>query len=129
MPETYCLSSWIIVMWYLSCCPLLQAASNPQRAKWDLSGAWEKRAVSLENIKKLIDSKEKLVSKQDYNLQMKETSSTVSLSTSRVNYMDPRVTVAWCKRNEVPIDNNRLFSKQLCVKFVWAMSAPSTFAF
>ncbi len=27
---------------------------------------------------------------------------TVALGTSKINYMDPRITVAWCKRNEVP---------------------------
>lgn len=28
----------------------------------------------------------------------------VSLSTSKINYMDPRVSVAWCKRHEVPVE-------------------------
>ena len=28
----------------------------------------------------------------------------VSLGTSKINYMDPRISVAWCKRCEVPIE-------------------------
>ena len=28
----------------------------------------------------------------------------VSLSTSKINYMDPRVSVAWCKRHEAPME-------------------------
>jgi DNA topoisomerase-1 len=34
--------------------------------------------------------------------------------------MDPRITVAWCKRNEVPIE--KVFSKTLRDKFNWAMA-------
>ena len=64
-----------------------KAAASPGGSRWVIPGTWEKRALSLDAIRKLVDSKEKLVSKQDYNMQMKENSSTVSLSTSRVNYM------------------------------------------
>jgi DNA topoisomerase-1 len=28
----------------------------------------------------------------------------VALGTSKINYLDPRITVAWCKRHEVPIE-------------------------
>lgn len=32
------------------------------------------------------------------NIETKEANKTVSLGTSKVNYMDPRITVAWCKK-------------------------------
>ncbi|CAN0540694.1 unnamed protein product, partial [Ectocarpus sp. 12 AP-2014] len=41
--------------------------------------------------------------------------------------MDPRVSVAWCKRHEVPVEkarglfSPRVFAKTLRDKFVWAM--------
>lgn len=38
------------------------------------------------------------------DMQTKEDLKTVALGTSKINYMDPRITVAWCKRNEVPIE-------------------------
>jgi len=44
----------------------------------------------------------------------------VSLGTSKINYMDPRISVAWCKRNEVPIE--KVFSRTLRDKFNWAMA-------
>jgi DNA topoisomerase I len=44
----------------------------------------------------------------------------VALGTSKTNYNDPRISVAWCKRKEVPID--KVFPKTLLEKFVWAMS-------
>lgn len=37
-------------------------------------------------------------------MQTKEDLKTVALGTSKINYLDPRITVAWCKRHEVPIE-------------------------
>ena len=31
-------------------------------------------------------------------MRVREDNKTVALGTSRINYMDPRITVAWCKR-------------------------------
>jgi DNA topoisomerase-1 len=41
--------------------------------------------------------------------------------------MDPRISVAWCKRNEVPIEN--IFSKTLRDKFNWAMAVEPDWEF
>ena len=57
----------------------------------------------------------------------KDDNKTVALGTSKINYMDPRITVAWCKRNECPIE--KMFSKALQDKFPWAMSVPDTYSF
>jgi hypothetical protein len=45
----------------------------------------------------------------------------------QINYMDPRITVAWCKRNEVPIE--KVFSKTLRDKFNWAMAVEPEWEF
>lgn len=52
---------------------------------------------------------------------------TVALGTSKINYMDPRITIAWCKRNEVPLE--KVFNKSLLAKFKWAMEVEPPFAF
>ena len=39
----------------------------------------------------------------------------------------PRITVAWCKRVECPIE--RVFARTLRDKFPWAMSVPETWRF
>lgn len=44
-------------------------------------------------------------------MQTKEDLKTVALGTSKINYLDPRITVAWCKRNEVPIEKVKAFLK------------------
>lgn len=51
----------------------------------------------------------------------------IATSTSKTNYNDPRITVAWCKQWEVPID--KIFTKVLLEKFGWAMSAQSIWKF
>ena len=56
----------------------------------------------------------------EFNLRDKRDNAEVSLGTSKINYMDPRITISWCKRNEVPIE--KLFPKTLLKKFAWAMS-------
>jgi len=28
----------------------------------------------------------------------------LALGTSKINYMDPRITISWCKSHEVPIE-------------------------
>ena len=45
----------------------------------------------------------------------------------QLNYMDPRISVAWCKRNDVPIE--RVFSKTMRDKFNWAMAVPPEWLF
>ena len=52
---------------------------------------------------------------------------TVALGTSKINYLDPRITIAWCKREEVPLE--KIFNKSLLTKFHWAMDAHPDFKF
>lgn len=67
-------------------------------------------------IKKL---KEQITAKE-YERKNKKENSEVALGTSKINYMDPRITISWCKRNEVPIE--KIFPKTLRSKFAWAMN-------
>ena len=51
----------------------------------------------------------------------------MSLGTSKANYMDPRITVAWCKRCDLAVDT--VVSKTLKDKFKWARAAAREAAF
>ncbi|KAJ7251469.1 hypothetical protein B0H12DRAFT_1119107 [Mycena haematopus] len=51
----------------------------------------------------------------------------IALNTSKINYLDPRITVSWCKIHDVPVD--KLFSKTLRVKFPWALEAEEDWKF
>jgi len=53
--------------------------------------------------KKILSTKAK-IEKYERDMQTKEDLKEIALGTSKINYLDPRITVAWCKRNEVPIE-------------------------
>ena len=72
----------------------------------------EKAEILLKNL-------EEKVKKKSLKLKDRESNKQVALGTSKLNYMDPRITVSWCKKNEVNIE--KLFSKSTRDKFPWAM--------
>ncbi|EGN99732.1 hypothetical protein SERLA73DRAFT_106466 [Serpula lacrymans var. lacrymans S7.3] len=68
-------------------------------------------------IEKLEENIQKLDEKmKTFKLQMddREAGKEVALGTSKINYLDPRITAAWCKTHDVPIE--KIFSKTLLVK-------------
>ena len=76
-----------------------------------------------EQINKL-DAKIKLAkSKKELKMDLKN----VSLSTSKVNYIDPRIIVAFCKKHNIDIKN--VYTSALQDKFGWAMEVDENFCF
>jgi len=72
----------------------------------------EKKKKALE---KLLEQLEKLeIQKTD-----KDENKTIALGTSKLNYLDPRISVAWCKKHEVPIE--KVYNKTQREKFRWAI--------
>ena len=65
--------------------------------------------------------------KLEVDIRNRDENKEVALGTSKINYMDPRISVAWCKRCEVPID--KVFAKTLRDKFNWAMAVPPDWQF
>lgn len=55
-----------------------------------------------------------LQSKKNLKLELKN----LSLGTSKVNYIDPRISISFLKKHNIPID--KIFSKTLQEKFKWA---------
>jgi len=82
----------------------------------DKSGKMPKSAEACDS--KMTKLKEQITQKE-YEIKNKEDNAEVALSTSKINYMDPRITISWCKKKEVPIE--KLFPKTLRSKFAWAM--------
>lgn len=79
-----------------------------------LSGCESKYKKILEKIEK---TKAKMVEKGELR--------NVALGTSKINYMDPRITIAWCKKVGVPLE--RVFQKTLREKFTWALDVEKDF--
>jgi len=78
------------------------------------------------NKAKIRTLKERL-SKLELQMKMKDELKSVSLGTSKINYMDPRITIAWCKHNDVPPPT--VYTKALVEKFNWAMEVEPDFDF
>ena len=72
-----------------------------------------------EKTQKLINNLKEKIRKFEFKLKEREDNKQIALGTSKLNYMDPRITVGWCKKYEVPID--KVFSKSIRDKFPWAM--------
>lgn len=67
------------------------------------------------------------IRKIEVDIRNRDENKEVALGTSKINYMDPRISVAWCKRCDVPID--KVFAKTLRDKFNWAMAVPPDWKF
>ena len=74
-----------------------------------------------------IDNWSEQIRKLEVDIRNRDENKEVALGTSKINYMDPRISVAWCKRCEVPID--KIFAKTLRDKFNWAMAVPPSWKF
>uniref|UniRef100_A0A8D1ULY6 DNA topoisomerase I n=2 Tax=Sus scrofa TaxID=9823 RepID=A0A8D1ULY6_PIG len=49
----------------------------------------------------------------------KEEGKQVALGTSKLNYLDPRISIAWCRRFGVPVE--KIYNKTQREKFAWAL--------
>ncbi|KAI0823365.1 hypothetical protein BC628DRAFT_1450719 [Trametes gibbosa] len=86
-----------------------------------------KRERPTEKIEEAIDKLDERIKAFKLQMEDKEAGKEVALSTSKINYLDPRITVSWCKAHDVPVE--KLFSKTLIAKFPWAMEADTDWKF
>ncbi|XP_030215029.1 DNA topoisomerase 1 [Gadus morhua] len=84
------------------------------------------KASHDEKSKKAVETKRKTVQRieeQLMNLQMqatdREENKQIALGTSKLNYLDPRISVAWCKKWEISIE--KVYNKTQREKFAWAI--------
>jgi len=79
-----------------------------------------KKADNKDQVKKKVASLEERLHKHEVQKQIKQKLSGVALSTSKVNYLDPRISVAWCKKYG-DFALGKVFNKSLLTKFKWAI--------
>merc|ERR1712087_4208 len=87
----------------------------------------KKREKTEEQLINQLKKKKEMLRKRELKKAMKEDNKEVALGTSKINYMDPRITVAWAKKMEVPIE--KLFNRSLLDKFPWAMQSNTKYNF
>ncbi|GET85610.1 DNA topoisomerase type IB small subunit [Leishmania tarentolae] len=61
------------------------------------------------------------LNREENVIRIKDDNKAVSLGTSKINYIDPRIICSWAKAQDVPI--NKIFSATIQKKFPWAMNA------
>ncbi|CAH2069798.1 unnamed protein product [Thlaspi arvense] len=75
-------------------------------------------------LKKIQQTKAK-INKMERLMRFKEKFHTKVHDSS--NFMDPRITLAWCKRNQIPIE--KVLNESLIEKFAWVMNGESDFKY
>jgi DNA topoisomerase-1 len=83
----------------------------------------EKRKKIKEKIGKVKSQIQISENKKDLKIELKS----YSLTTSKTNYIDPRITVAFFKKHNLPLE--QVFTKALIDKFFWAMDVPTDWKF
>ena len=73
----------------------------------------------VESKKKAVQRLEEQLMKLEVQATDREENKQIALGTSKLNYLDPRVTVAWCKKWGVPIE--KIYNKTQREKFAWAI--------
>jgi DNA topoisomerase-1 len=104
-------------------CEMMDELKRAQAGKKSKDG----KALNEESVRNKIERKRAQIVKAEIQAKNKEDLKTVALGTSKINYLDPRITVAWCKRNEVPIE--KVFNRSLLSKFLWSMDVEPKFRF
>uniref|UniRef100_A0A672SXS3 DNA topoisomerase I n=1 Tax=Sinocyclocheilus grahami TaxID=75366 RepID=A0A672SXS3_SINGR len=79
----------------------------------------EKSKKAVESKKKAVQRIEEQLMKLEVQATDREENKQIALGTSKLNYLDPRISVAWCKKLGVPIE--KIYNKTQREKFAWAI--------
>ncbi|XP_019469796.1 DNA topoisomerase I, mitochondrial isoform X2 [Meleagris gallopavo] len=78
-----------------------------------------KAEANVQKKKKLLERLKEQLVKLNVQATDKEENKQIALGTSKLNYLDPRISIAWCKKFGVPIE--KIFNKTQREKFAWAI--------
>uniref|UniRef100_A0A8C4NCW2 DNA topoisomerase I n=1 Tax=Eptatretus burgeri TaxID=7764 RepID=A0A8C4NCW2_EPTBU len=79
----------------------------------------EKSRKAVETKRKALERTEEQLMKLEVQATDKEENKQIALGTSKLNYLDPRISVAWCKKWGVPVE--KVYNKTQRDKFAWAI--------
>ncbi|KAJ2343315.1 DNA topoisomerase 1, partial [Coemansia sp. RSA 2618] len=105
-----------------------QIEAIDKREKEIENGTYEPELPVAKNATtdKIVEKIQKLMQRiENIRVEMvdKDENKTTALSTSKVNYIDPRISMAWCRKYDVPME--KIFNKALREKFTWALDVDS----
>ncbi|XP_012256961.2 DNA topoisomerase I, mitochondrial isoform X2 [Athalia rosae] len=96
-----------------------EAEAQVKDAKRDAKNGSVKEKVVYEKKKKALDRLREQLARLEVQATDREENKEIALGTSKLNYLDPRISVAWCKKYDVPIE--KIYNKTQRDKFRWAI--------
>ncbi|CAG4944163.1 unnamed protein product [Colias eurytheme] len=78
-----------------------------------------KEKLACDKKKKALERLREQLKKLELQETDKDENKTIALGTSKLNYLDPRISVSWCKKHNVPIE--KIYNKTQRDKFRWAI--------
>lgn len=78
-----------------------------------------KEKLVADKKKKMLQRLKEQLTKLEIQETDRDENKTIALGTSKLNYLDPRISVAWCKKYNVPIE--KIYNKTQRDKFRWAI--------
>ncbi|XP_046720752.1 DNA topoisomerase I, mitochondrial isoform X2 [Silurus meridionalis] len=99
---------------------LALAKKELKQAKKEAKGNSDNKLLAvIEKKKKAVQRCEEQLLRMEVQATDREENKQIALSTSKLNYLDPRISVAWCKNMEVQLD--KIYNKTQRDKFAWAI--------
>jgi len=96
------------------------AKKEVKQAKADFKALKTAKAKTMvEKKKKALQRMEEQLMKLEVQATDKDENKEIALGTSKLNYLDPRISVAWCKKFDVPVE--KVYNKTQREKFAWAI--------
>ncbi|CAL1605715.1 unnamed protein product [Knipowitschia caucasica] len=92
----------------------LKSAKSDYKASHD-----EKSQKTVELKRKAVQRIEEQLMKLQMQATDREENKQIALGTSKLNYLDPRISVAWSKKYGIPIE--KIYNKTQREKFAWAI--------
>ncbi|RHZ76910.1 hypothetical protein Glove_187g37 [Diversispora epigaea] len=77
-----------------------------------------KKGQTIEKLEAQIEKLDARIKETKLMMVDKDENKTTALGTSKINYIDPRISAAWCLKYNVPTE--KIFNKSLRDKFKWA---------
>ncbi|RKP06192.1 hypothetical protein THASP1DRAFT_7692, partial [Thamnocephalis sphaerospora] len=86
-----------------------------------------RRNATVEKLEEAISKLTERIIAAKTQMIDRDENKTTSLGTSKINYLDPRITSAWCRKHGVPLE--KMFNATLRDKFRWAMDVDGEWEF
>ncbi|BGP08828.1 DNA topoisomerase 1 [Rhodotorula toruloides] len=104
---------------------LKAADALEKKIRAERKAGYEESSQSEDKLLKALEKLDDRIKVAKTNLVDKDEGKEISLGTSKINYIDPRISVAWCKKFDVPL--NKVLTKTLLEKFTWATHVEADF--